>query len=50
MNKNNANIVKIVKKSKKNIELNKIQELINLGANLNETNELDEELGGSFFM
>ena len=49
MSLQNKEIINLIKKSKKSIDLEEIQRLIDLGANLNEPYDLDEEMGGSFF-
>jgi len=49
MSMQNREIINLIKKSKKSIDLDAIQKLIDLGANLNEPYDLDEEMGGSFF-
>jgi len=49
MSLRNREIINLIKKSKKSIDIEEVQRLIDLGANLNEPYELDEEMGGSFF-
>lgn len=49
MKSQNKEVIETIKENKTTIELNKIQNLIDKGADLNKTVEFDEELGGSFF-